>query len=201
MNKYSKIDPKLLYGVAAGVLAGGATAVGLSKIFAGGKKKQLTNFQAEQFANLTGKINAPTFAYQTVYGKNPDKFLPGRTNEPKKTWNGISVDKGLKDEWLNKLNNLPVEIRSTDEGKSSIRPAFTVIRMPEDKDNLHEEMVKNLKKQPDLHVKSDIGMSGRPRICVAGKIWKGQKKWNNWWNELPNKINYAYNKTVKDGEK
>ena len=143
------------------------------------------------------KTNAPTFAYQTVYGKNPNQSLSGRTSAPKKMWKGLDVDKGLKNKWLNKLNDLPVEIRSTDEGKDSIRPAFTIIRMPKDKDDLHKKMVKYLKKQPDLHVKSDIGMGGRPRICVAGKIWKGKKDWGNWWETLPDKINSAYNKTVK----
>ncbi|MCE7740150.1 MAG: hypothetical protein GPJ50_12310, partial [Candidatus Heimdallarchaeota archaeon] len=111
-------------------------------------------FEEDKFSE---KINAPTFAYQTVYGKNPEEFLSGRTDAPKKMWQGRAVDEGLKDEWLEKLNNLPVEIRSTDEGKSKERPAFVVLRMPKEYDALHKEMVENLKKQSDLFVKFDIG--------------------------------------------
>src|SRR6056297_2066475 len=86
------------------------------------------------------KINAPTMAYRTVYGKYPEEPLTGKTNNPKKTWNGVEVDENLKDEWLNELNSLDVEIKSTDEGKSKERVAFVIFRMPEDKDNLYKEV-------------------------------------------------------------
>ena len=149
-----------------------------------------------QMAAMTGKVNAPTFAYQAVYGKDPDNFLVGRTDAPKKMWEGLSVDKGIKDEWLNKLDSLPVEIRSTDEGKSWDRPAFVVIRMPEGKDNLYKSMSENLNKDPSLYVKADVGMGGRPRICIAGKIKKDGKGWNKWWETLPGKIENSYSRTV-----
>ena len=150
----------------------------------------------KSFAASTGKVNAPTFAYQAVYKKDPEQFLSGRTNAPKKMWNGFDVDKGIKDEWLDRLNKLPVEIRSTDEGKSWDRPAFVVIRMPEEYDNLYEKMGENLEKNQDLHIKADIGMTGRPRICIAGKIKKGDKGWEQWWESLPVKIEDAYMNTI-----
>jgi len=149
-------------------------------------------------AGVTGKVNSPTLAYQTVYGKNPDKFLMGRTNEPKKKWKGIFVDKGLKNKWLDRLNKLPVEIRSSEEGKGPERPAAIVFRMPPQYDKLHKKIVNELQKEPNIYAKSDIGFNGRPRICVAGKIWKGNKKWNNWWESLPEIINKSYNTIIKD---
>ena len=142
------------------------------------------------------KVNAPTFAYNTIYGKNPKSFLTGRTDSPKKLWNGLSVDAGLKDKWLNDLNGLKVEIRSSDEGKSKERPAFIIFRMPEKYDKLHKKMVKELDKNNDLYVKSDIGMSNRPRICVANKIKKGDKGWSKWWDALPKKIDSAYKNVI-----
>lgn len=142
------------------------------------------------------KVNAPTFAYKTVYGKNPPSFLSGRTDEPKKLWKGLQVDKGLKDEWLDRLNSLPVEIRSSDEGKSKDRPAFVIFRMPEKYDSLHKKMVMELDKNKDIYAKSDVGMAGRPRICVANKVTRGGRGWSKWWDSLPDKINMAYTSVV-----
>lgn len=144
-----------------------------------------------------GKINAPTFAYRTIYNKDPPEILRGRSDAPKREWNGIYVDEGLKDEWLEDLNSLPVEIRSTEEGKSELRPAFVIFRMTEMLDELNNDMLNHLQTQPHLYVKSDIGQGGRPRICVANKITKYDDGWEEWWEELPNKINSAYEKTLE----
>jgi len=143
------------------------------------------------------KINAPTFAYQTIYHKNPENFLRCRTDAPKKNWRGHDVDKGLKDELLERLNDLPIEIRSTEEGKSPQRPAFVIFRMPEGKDNFVDQIIDALKNESDIFVKSDIGGGGRPRICVAGKVWKNQDGWQNWWETLPDKIKRAYEKVME----
>jgi len=145
-----------------------------------------------KFAVRGVRVNAPTFAYKTVYGKEPKTFLFGRTDAPKKIWNGLQVDAGLKDKWLNNLNNLPVEIRSSDEGKSKERPAFIIFRMPEKYDKLHKKMVNELDKNKDIYANSEVGMAGRPRICVANKVKKGDKNWEKWWNSLPGKIDKAY---------
>ncbi len=145
---------------------------------------------------LKKKINAPTMAYKTVYGKYPEEPLRGRTNLPKKEWNGIFVDKNLKDKWLNELNSLDVEIKSTEEGKSKERVAFVIFRMPEGKDKLYKKVEENLKKEKDLFVYSDIGMGNRPRICVAKDIKVGDKNWEEWWSSLPEKIERAYKKAI-----
>jgi len=144
-----------------------------------------------------GRINAPTMAYKTVYGKYPEEFLRGRTEYPKKEWKGLLVDEHLKEDWLEELNSLDVEIRSTEEGKDKTRVAFVIFRMPKNKDKLYKELEKNLKKEKDLCVSSDIGTGGRPRICVAKDIKYGDKGWEEWWSSLPEKIKKAYEKTVQ----
>lgn len=138
------------------------------------------------------KVNAPTLAYKTVYGKSPEIPLRGRTDAPKKIWKGIDVDKNLKDEWLEDLNSSGVEIKSTEEGKSKERVAFVIFRMPEGQDDLYKKVEENLKKEKDLFVSSDIGMQGRPRICVAKDIIVGEKGWEKWWSSLASKIKKAY---------
>ncbi len=146
--------------------------------------------------NPQGKINAPTMAYKAVYGKYPDTPLMGRTNSPKKIWKGIDVDVNLKDKWLEELNSLPVEIKSTDEGKSKERVAFVIFRLPKDKESLYKEVESNLKKEKDLFVLSDIGTENRPRICVAKDILVGELGWEEWWNSLSKKIKAAYDKAI-----
>jgi len=143
-----------------------------------------------------GKINAPTMAYYTVYGKYPEELLTGRTNNPKKMWRGNDIDENLEEKWLEELNDLPVEIKSTDAGKDKIRVAFVIFRMPEDKDYLAKKMEENLKEFSDFFVSSNIGTSGRPRICIAKDISPEDPNWQNWWNSLAGKIATAYEKTV-----
>ena len=137
----------------------------------------------------SGKVNSPTLAYRTVYGKNPPGLLRGRTDAPKKEWKGLSVDKALKNRWLESINSLPVEIRSTEAGKSALRPAAVVFRT---KENCHDCMVKKLSKIPGVHSSTDVGMQGEHRVCVAGKTWEGQKGWETWWNKLPGRIQGAH---------
>lgn len=142
-----------------------------------------------------GKINAPTFAYFTLYGEYPKTPLSGRTTGEKKMWHGLDVDAGLKDEWLEKLNNLPIEMRSSEEGKSKERPAFVVIRMPEKYDNLACDMTSALRRRA-LTVSHDTGQGQRPRICIVNKIVKGDDGWEDWWENLPDKIQQSYNEIV-----
>ncbi len=146
--------------------------------------------------DFSQRINAPTLAYKTVYNKFPEERLRGRTDSPKKEWNGILVDKNLKDEWLDELNSLDVEIRSTDEGKSKERVAFVIFRMPEGKDKSYKKVEENLKKEKELYVSSDVGFEGRPRICVAKDIKVGDEGWEEWWSSLPKKIERAYKVAV-----
>lgn len=148
--------------------------------------------------NPQGKINAPMMAHKAVYGKYPEEPLIGRTNSPKKIWKGIDVDENIKNEWLEELNSLDVEIKSTDEGKSKERVAFVIFRLPEEKEDLYKEIEKNLKKEKDLKVLSDIGIENRPRICVAKDIIVNQNGWEEWWSSLAGKIKRAYDKAVTE---
>jgi len=143
-----------------------------------------------------GKVNAPTLAYKTVYNKEPDIPLRAMTNQPKKVWNGMPVDKGLKDKWLKELNNLPVEIRSTKEGKSKERPAFVIFRLPIEYKNKTELFVKTFKVK-NTFISFDIGMEGRKRICIASPITNEDPNWEKWWDNLPKEILKVYNKVIK----
>jgi len=156
----------------------------------------IKNYLIEQFQNQ--KINAPTYAYHTVYGKYPNQFLNGRSSAAKKNWNGMDVDADLKDEWLEAINNLSVEIRSTDAGKDATRVAFVIFRMPQGEDNMANQMSSMLNKPKyNYYSASNIGQQGRPRIIVAGKIWKGMPNWERWWNDITNLIDTAYSSVKK----
>lgn len=141
--------------------------------------------------DVRGKINAPTFAYRTLYGMDPPVFLSGRTPGRKKMWRGLDVDEGLRDEWLERLNGLPVEMRSSEEGKGPERPAFVIIRMPPDLDEQACDMTSALRRR-GLICSYDIGQGSRPRICIVEKIWRGEPGWESWWEDLPDKIKDAY---------
>ncbi|MFP4118558.1 MAG: hypothetical protein ACLFTH_00725, partial [Candidatus Woesearchaeota archaeon] len=132
----------------------------------------------------------------TVYGKYPEERLRGRTSNPKKMWRGHDVDANLKETWLERLNDLPVDVRSTDEGKDETRVAFVIFRLPEDKEHLRDKLIENLNREDALYVHSDIGQGGRPRICVAYPTWKGKDGWKEWWETLPEKIGRAYKNSL-----
>ncbi|MBA7545030.1 hypothetical protein ES705_37392 [subsurface metagenome] len=117
-------------------------------------------------------------------------LLRGRSDFPKRLWNGVEVDKEFKDKWLSDLNNIPdIDIRATDIGHSSERVAFVVFRFKDKKnDSKAKDIADSLNKLEGLYCKSDIGMGGRPRICVAGKIKLGDENWEAWWSSLAGKI-------------
>ena len=149
-------------------------------------------------------MNAPTFAYYTIYGKLPHGgFLRGRTSSPKKTWHGIpDIDIHIKDSWLNQLNSIPeIEIRASDEGKSPERPAFIIFRFKDPADDSKAKIVsEKLNSMPGIYSKSDIGAENRPRICVAGKIQYGMPGWEEWWDSLAEKIKNALGNNVKSSK-
>lgn len=148
-------------------------------------------------------VNSPTLAYMTVYGKKPEEPINGLSDSPKKKYGKIYVDKNLKNKWLDALNNLPVEIRSTEEGKSEIRVAHVAFRFNEkDEDikkiKLFEKELNKLRKY-NIYAKFDIGGDEkRPRLMVAGKTWQGQKDWVKWWENVSDYILNTYNKIFKD---
>jgi hypothetical protein len=146
--------------------------------------------------------NSPTLAYIAVYGKEPDKFIRGRTNNPTKTWNGIQVDEDFKDEWLESINNIDgVEIRATDVGKDKVRVAFVVFRLSKHESVENAEKVSNLlKDKENVYSLVDIGSENRPRIVAAGRTWKGQPNWETWWDNIADHISEATSKVFRDYE-
>lgn len=140
-------------------------------------------------------LNAPSYAYKAVYSKKPDFFLPGRTDTPRKIWRGIDVDEHMKEDVLERLNYMPyIEGRSSEEGKSDDRPAFFVFRVTPELEGSSEEIAEELRKQ-GLKSLAEPGTAGRPRVVAADRIKYGDPEWEEWWNSLPDKIQYAVNKT------
>ena len=140
-------------------------------------------------------VNSPTLAYITVYGKEPTEEIAGLSNSPKRKYKNITVDKNLKDEWLDALNSLPVDIRSTEEGKDSTRVAHVAFRFKkgDEKMSAAKNMVKLLKENKNIYAAVDVGGDeDRIRIMVAGKIWIGKPKWADWWQNIANIIKVAY---------
>lgn len=137
------------------------------------------------------KVNAPSYAYKAVHGKEPDFFLPGRTGAPKKIWRGVDVDEHMKEDVLERLNDIPgIEGRSSEEGKSEDRPAFFIFRMDPRLEGQAENVAEELRKQ-NIKSLAEEGQGGRPRIVAAENIKYGDKQWDQWWDELPDKIRKA----------
>lgn len=144
--------------------------------------------EIEEFCKAS--VNSPIFAYHAVYGKFPDPPLTGRTNMPKRMWNGVEVDKHLKDKWLEELNSIPeIEIRSSDEGKSKERVAYIVFRMRDPKDDCKiQNISEKLNEIEGLYSEINIGKEKRLRAVVAGKVKYGDENWEKWWSNLAGKI-------------
>jgi len=137
-------------------------------------------------------MNAPTFAYVTVYGKQPENWISGRTSHPQKNWKGIQVDTQLRDEWLDSLAAIPsTEVRASCAGHGSDRPTFVIFRLPPDQEHLSPAVASILNQRSGVFSKADIGAEGHPRICVASKLWSGRKGWAEWWKRLPQTIQKA----------
>jgi len=143
-----------------------------------------------------GKLNAPSFAWETVHGKPLSSFRRGRApGTVERMWDGLAVDENLQDEWLNDLKNLKgVEIRSSCQGHppKGEWPSFVVIRLK------NESKVKNtIKKLHDgkyTFCKADTGNMGFTRVCIATPLYSGGPKntlWEKWWSTLADRIKLA----------
>jgi len=136
------------------------------------------------------KLNSPTFAYYTLYRKYPDFAIRGKSDSAKKLYNGIYVDKNLKIEWLNKLNKLPIEIKSTEEGKDNIRISHAAFRLYEPdcyNEQKAKEISNNINKYTNFYSSIDFGMENKWRIMVCGSNWMNKttiKDWEKWWENL-----------------
>ena len=136
-----------------------------------------------------GHLNSPSLAYKAVHGKAPKEFLSGKTGHPQKLWKNIPVDKEIKVKWLKKLNTMKdIEMRGSCSGHGPNRTSYIVFRLPPKQDKYAKKVAKRLNKMRGVYSISDVGSEGRPRIVVASKTWHGHPGWENWWNNLPSRI-------------
>jgi len=158
------------------------------------------NIIEKKVKEAEGGRNAPTFAYITVTGKEPEEWISGRTEHENKEWNGYRVDKNLKVEWLESLNDISgIEVRSSCEGHGDGRFAFVMIRFEdEENDYLGEKLAGFLNRFDDVFSKAEEGNAGRIRICVAGDTWYGEDDWEGFWSNLPGWIEKAVTEVLKE---
>ena len=136
-------------------------------------------------------LNAPELAYYTLYDKYPEsRLLRGRTHDhPAKYSQHIEIDEGIPDKAFRELLSIKkIEMRSSCQGESEIRPSFVIFRPINQKEDYVKKFVDNLNKQKDIKAQYDIGKGGKYRICVTWKTWYGKKGNENWWLLLPKKI-------------
>ena len=146
--------------------------------------------------NGQGKLNAPSFAWETVHGKPLPSFRRGRApNTKERMWNNIAVDELLKNEWLEELANIKgVEIRSSCQGHSPKGewPSFIIFRIKNE--SKVPKVVKELHDGKYTFCKADIGNMGFTRICVATPLFaKGPQYslWEKWWSTIARRIQLA----------
>jgi len=142
------------------------------------------------------RVPSPVAAHEVVYGKkapsNMRGMYPGQTEH--KTWNGISIDAHLKDEWLDDLNKIKqIELRASCEGHDKQWISFIAFRVMPNKDNdtVYLDKIKKYLNQANTKCTYNIGQQGRPRFIVASKTWYGDKNWKPWWSTLAVRVKYA----------
>jgi len=148
------------------------------------------------------KKPSPSFAYELVYNKPAPKNRRGRPPFPTehKVWNGMEVDKHLKDKWLKDLNNIPnVEIRGSCEGHSDEWITYIAFRLDPKFDknkSFLNKVVSRLNKGKNTKCGFDIGTANRPRFICASPLYYKCKKhvdWIKWWESLSSRLNKAVN--------
>ncbi len=143
------------------------------------------------------KKNAPTFAWETVHGKeHPSGGKQGRAPGTKeRDWNGHMVDELLKDEWLNALNNMKeIEVRASCQGHppKDEWPSFIIFRQAT-KFNI-DKFISKIADKKTTFAAYDKGNQGKIRICIATPLYaKGPKHklWERWWETLASNIKKA----------
>ncbi|MBC2709618.1 MAG: hypothetical protein HGJ94_00970 [Desulfosarcina sp.] len=158
------------------------------------KEERLRGYRA-------AKKNAPSFIYETLYGKQ--KFLPGRDVDHKqKIWQGTPVDAHIPTNALDDLNRIEeIEMRASCEGSGPEKPTFLIFRFktplsPEEID----KFVAGMNSIKGIHCGAEVGNMGFYRIGVTTSLWyeKDKDKFLTWWKELPLKIQVvlAVNQTL-----
>ena len=146
------------------------------------------------------QYNAPTLAYEIAHGKKPKTPIRGMSFSPKKQWKGIYVDADFKDKWLEDINSIPyISIRSTEVGKSALRPAHIAFTFADPKLNKYASQLVQKLHQLGVKAKVATGQCGA-RIIIAEPVWKGKKGWTTFWNTIGDKIRLALARTMKEGK-
>jgi len=139
-----------------------------------------------------GKVNAPTFIYWVLYNRYPDAPMYSRGYDHEEViYQGIGVDKHIPRESLDQLNSIEeIELRSSCEGSSEIRPTYLIIRLVDNKISKVQKFVKKINLFDDIVSNYDIGNENQPRIGITTKLWyqKNPQEFKKWWLSLPNKI-------------
>ena len=144
----------------------------------------------DEYINRLSKINAPTFAYKTLYGKMPSPPISGREiSHPTKKINGIEIDKNVPTSVIKSLFNIPeIETRSSCEGQDQRHPTFLILRLMDRDEKAAKKFVQKMKNQKRVRCAYDIGQEKLPRICITWYTWYGNDDFEKWWVNLPLKI-------------
>jgi len=149
------------------------------------------NYVSEQYINQNNKMNAPTFAYYTLYNKLPSPPISGREiSHQSKLIKNIPLDSNIPEDAFLKIYNIRnIETRSSCEGQDKRHPTFLIIRLLNKSTESTELFVNTINKMKNIKSSFNIGMAGLPRICITWYTWFEHKDYYKWWNDLPYKIN------------
>jgi len=144
----------------------------------------------EYLNTISGKVNAPTFAYLTLYGRMPNPPISGREISHKtKKINGIDIDIHIPTDVIKSLNRISdIETRSSCEGQDDRHPTFLIFRLMNRDEKVSKIFVQKMKKMKKISCAYDIGQGGLPRICITWSTWYGNDGFEDWWKKLPFKI-------------
>lgn len=140
--------------------------------------------------NKRQTLNAPEFAYYTLFGKEPKGGIYGREgSHPKKKIQGIDIDKEIPTKAIRELIRInEIEMRSSCQGSSKERPSFIIFRPVNQDKSYVKKLVKCLNKEKNIKCDYNIGKGNWFRICVTWNTWAGEKGNEKWWLSLPGKI-------------
>ncbi len=149
----------------------------------------LSQYITEQF-NQQQKINAPTMAYITLYGKHPSPPISGREiSHPSYNIQGVSIDNHIPKKAINELFSIKqMETRSSCEGQDKRHPTFLILRLFDQSEMAAQTLIKNISQYKDIEASYDRGMQGKFRLCITSNLWYPNNKFKQWWLDLPTKI-------------
>jgi len=136
-----------------------------------------------------GKLNAPTMAYMTWYGKQPSPPISGReASHEAEMFEGAHVDKNIPRRAIIIINKCKkIELRSTCEGESERLPSYGIIRPKDGQKKTAEKITNDINALGDwVKASWNMGNGGLPRICFTGGLWykKDKKEFTEWWIKI-----------------